>query len=461
MPNLVSFPFKPLPISYNCSVKIIRRLFNQLFTIQPDDQVPEKVALNFKHNVIVNTIDLGFFYFSDSFWSINTIMPVFAATLTDSPFLIGLIPAVVNAGWFIPQLFMSGRINKMSRVLPLSLKMGVLERIPFMMMPLLALLIGKVENQTVFWLLFLLMIWRGVGGGLSALPWQELNARVFPISHRSRYIGFSRVIAQTTGVLGSLLSAYLLGKFPYPSNYTIGFIVAGVSLWISYWGYSQNRESETEIHTDLAEDDDARTKDNTWQVMKQILKTDGNFRCYLISRSLAFMGNMASAFMAVYAMQRFNLGDEYAAIFTSVLLITGILGYVVWGGLGDRIGPQKVVVLSFITWGLGLIAAMFSQTLWVYYAVFALFSLYSSGLNVGDMMLVMEIGEERHRPVYLGLARSLTGAFLLLAPILSGWLVERFSYLVMFAVSLGFMIAATIFMTTVKDRPRRDSTSQV
>ena len=440
-------------------MNIFKRFFNRIFTIHPGDEVPGDVAANFKHNVVVNTIDLSFYFFSDSFWSINTILPVFAATLTDSPFLIGLIPAIVNAGWFLPQLFMSGHISNMPRVLPLSKKMGFLERIPFMFMPLLALLIGKVENQTVFWLLFLLMVWRGVGSGFSALPWQELNARVFPITHRSRYIGFSRVVAQSVGVLGSLLSVFLLGKYPYPSNYAIGFTVAAVSLWISFWAYSQNREPEIEIHPDLVDEGESKPKGGTWQLMKRILKSDSNFRRYLIARSLAFMGNMASAFMAVYAMQRFDLGDEQAAIFTAVLLITGIFGYAFWGALGDRIGPQKVVVLSFITWGMGLIVAILARNLWVFYAVFALFSLYSSGLNVGDMMLVMEIGEERYRPVYLGMARSLTGVFLLLAPVLSGWLVESFSYLVMFAVSLGFVLLAAVVMSAVKDRVRRRAIS--
>jgi MFS family permease len=286
-----------------------------------------------------------------------------------------------------------------------------------------------------------------------------LNARVFPITHRSRYIGFSRVVAQSVGVLGSLLSVFLLGKYPYPSNYAIGFTVAAVSLWISFWAYSQNREPEIEIHPDLVDEGESKPKGGTWQLMKRILKSDSNFRRYLIARSLAFMGNMASAFMAVYAMQRFDLGDEQAAIFTAVLLITGIFGYAFWGALGDRIGPQKVVVLSFITWGMGLIVAILARNLWVFYAVFALFSLYSSGLNVGDMMLVMEIGEERYRPVYLGMARSLTGVFLLLAPVLSGWLVESFSYLVMFAVSLGFVLLAAVVMSAVKDRVRRRAIS--
>ena len=436
-------------------MNLFSRLFDRVLHIHPEDNVSPGVALNFKHNVITNTLDLMFFFFSDSIWSINTIMPVFAATLTDSPFLIGLIPAVVNAGWFLPQLFMSGRISKMPKVLPFSLKMGFLERMPYMLLPLLTLLIGKIANQNVYWLLLFLMIWRGIGGGMAGLPWQELNARVIPISHRARFIGLSRIFGQFAGIVGSLISVYLLAKFPYPKNYAIGFVVAATSLWFSYAAYSRNREPEVEFSSETQEETEPKASANTWSLMKQILRADGNFRRYLASRSTAFLGNMASAFLAVYAIDRFKLGDAHAAIFTALLLISGILGYAVWGSLGDRIGPQKVVILSFCTWGLGLVVAIFTQSLWVYYIVFAAFGLYTAGLNLGDTMLVMELGDEKLRPTYLGMARTLTGVFLLLAPVLSGWLVQSVSYAVMFAVSLGFVLIATFLMATVKDRPRR------
>jgi MFS family permease len=231
--------------------------------------------------------------------------------------------------------------------------------------------------------------------------------------------------------------------------------VALVALWVSFAAYSRNREPEVQITDEPQAEEGRKASGQTWARMKQILKSDGNFRRYLLARSLAFMGNMASAFIAVYAINRFQLGDAHAAIFTALILITGILGYVVWGYLGDRIGPQKIVILSFAIWGFGLLAAIFSKSLWVYYIVFIAFGLYLSGLNLGDTMLAMELGEERLRPIYLGMARTLTGGFLLLAPILSGWLVERFDYFVMFSVSFGFVVVSTLLMATVKDRPRK------
>lgn len=431
-------------------------LLDRVLRINPEDEVPSDVAENFKHNVLVNTADLSFFFFADSFWSINTILPVFAATLTDSPFLIGFIPAIVNAGWFIPQLFLSGRISKLPRVLPLARKLGILERIPYMFLPLLAFSIGKLDNRTIFWLFFLLMILRGLGSGFVGLPWQEIIARVIPITHRGRFIGFSRVFAQIVGILGSLISAFLLSKFPYPKNYAYGFIVAAISLWFSYASFSQNREPEMRIQEKVtAPADGSPKRDGTWALMKTILKEDSNFRRYLIARSMAFLGNMGSAFMAVYAIQRFDLGDEQAAIFTSVILITGLLGYAVLGSLSDRIGPQKIVLISFLAWGAGLLIAILARSIWVYYLVFALFGLYWAGLNIGDSMLVMEIGDEGMRPTYLGMARTLTGGFLLVAPVLSGWLVERFNYEVMFAVSMIFVLISSVLIVAVKDRPRR------
>ena len=113
---------------------------------------------------------------ADSFWSINTIMPVFAATMTDSPFIIGLIPAIVNAGWFLPQMFLAKRISNMPQIVPYARKMAVLERIPYLLLVVLAILLQIIGKQMGIAALIVLMIWRGISGG--SLPWQEMMARV-------------------------------------------------------------------------------------------------------------------------------------------------------------------------------------------------------------------------------------------------------------------------------------------
>ncbi len=436
----------------------IRYLVSNIFRIRPEDNVPESVAKNFRHNALINTLDISFFFMSDSFWNINTIMPVFAATLTDNPFLIGLMPAIVNAGWFLPQMFIASRVTHTRKILPLSIRLGVVERIPYLFFPFLALAIPYIGKSTALILLILLTTWRGLAGGMAALPWQEVMARVIPISHRGRFFGFSRVFGQGAGILGSVLTGLILANLSYPRNYALGFGVAVIMQWLSFLCYIQNREPELEqVSQPLSDPEPAQAKKPAidFSMFGRILKKDTNFRLYLVARSISFIGNMATAFIAVYAIKTFNLPDEQAAVFTGVILASGVLGYAFWGAVGDRIGPKKIVVLSFICWLAALLVAIVSKSIWLYYLVFALFGLYQSGVGVGDSMLVMELGEESLRPTYLGMGRTLTGSFLLLAPVLAGSLVARFDYITMFIVSAFFIAIATLLMTRVKDVPRR------
>ncbi|MFZ3151111.1 MAG: MFS transporter [Anaerolineaceae bacterium] len=435
----------------------IKAAFNNFLHIQPEDHVPVQVANNFKHNVYVNTFDLMFFTFGDCFVSINTIMPVFAANLTDSPLLIGLIPAIVNFGWFLPQLFLSGHVSRLKRKLPFARKMAVIERIPYLLMPLMALLVPHVSKNTALIMLFIVMTLRGLASGMVALPWQEVLASVIPLSHRARFFGVSRVMAQIVGVLGSLVATLVLSKLPYPYNYALGFAIAVVAQWISFAFYSRNKEPEPEPEPepDVIQREEPSKRIIDFNLVGSILKRDTNLRYYLAGRSTIFIGNMASGFLAIYGIQHFNLTDAQAAIFTGLLFLSGILGYSVGGALGDKVGPKRIVVLSVLTWSLGLIVAIFSPVIWVYYIVFLLYGLYTAGMNMGDSILVMELGQEELRPTYLGMARSLTAVFVLMAPVLAGWLVEAYGYKVMFAVSVVLSLIGAGLMNKVRDVPRR------
>jgi hypothetical protein len=199
----------------------IKSFLTGFLTIRPEDEVPHNVAKNYRHNVTVGTLDLMFFIFGDSFGSITTIMPVFAATLTKSPLLIGLIPAIATFGWYMPQMFLSNYVSGLRQKQPFAGKMAVVERIPYIFFPLLALLVPGIPKATALVLLFILITWRGLASGMVALPWQEVQASVIPITHRARFYGFSRVLAQLMGILSSVLATIFLSQLPYPQNYAL------------------------------------------------------------------------------------------------------------------------------------------------------------------------------------------------------------------------------------------------
>jgi len=101
-----------------------------------------------------------------------------------------------------------------------------------------------------------------------------------------------------------------------------------------------------------------------------------------------------------------------------------------------------------------VVLAILSQSIWMFYGVFLLLGFANAGGILGELVMVMELGNDEQRPIYLGMARTLPGIFLLVAPLLAGILVKTGGYRLMFFFSLGFMAIALLFLLRVRDRAR-------
>jgi len=64
----------------------------------------------------------------------------------------------------------------------------------------------------------------------------------------------------------------------------------------------------------------------------------------------------------------------------------------------------------------------------------------------------MELGTEEERPNYLGLARSLPGVFILVAPLIGGSVVTWFGYQSMFLFAVVFAVIGVGYLISVRER---------
>jgi MFS family permease len=69
----------------------------------------------------------------------------------------------------------------------------------------------------------------------------------------------------------------------------------------------------------------------------------------------------------------------------------------------------------------------------------------------------MEFGQEADRPTYIGMSKTLTGPFLLLAPIIGGTLVKLFGYQSMFLISAILSMVAFVIIKFFVVEPRPSS----
>ena len=214
------------------------------FDLPDDGSILPEVRKNFKRNFFANLLDAGFWFFGESFAAAYTILPVFMSTLTDSPILIGLIPALEGAGWVLPQLFLAKTLEGRDRRMPIVRVFGIFDRLPFLFLAVGAFLIPSVDKKSALIIFLIIYGIKVFSAGLVALPWQELIATVIPVSHRGRYWGYSLILGKLMGLGSTAITGILLVSIAYPYNYATMFLIGFITVSISYIFLNLNIEPE-------------------------------------------------------------------------------------------------------------------------------------------------------------------------------------------------------------------------
>jgi MFS family permease len=418
----------------------------------------ESAALaHLRHNLIFNVADGTWWLFGISFVSTATILPVYVSHLTTSAIVIGLVPALESLGWYLPQLFTAPFVEGLPRVKRALLTITLFERIPFLLIGAVIFLTSVVGGEPTLTLVLFFLVYgiRVFASGVSAIPWQELMARVIPTRQRGRFFAAQRVFGGIAGLVGAAAAAEILARFVFPINYALCFVSCFGAITVSYVCLAQTVEPRQAISPTRE-----RVK-NYWRELPAILRSDGNFRMYLSGRALTLLGSMAMAFFAVHAVQTFGLGDAEAAVFAAILIAANIVGSAAWGWLGDKRGQKLVLAASLWLYTLGLALAWLSDTLTAYYFVFCLAGLGTAGLLISDLALVLEFAPTSRRPTYMGIARGLLSPWVGLAPILGGVLLTQFGYAVMLVVSIVVTALGLLLVTVQVREPRTQQALRV
>ena len=178
-----------------------------------NDDLSNLLAKDLRHNLAANLLDGAFFGFAMGFASFVTILPLFVRSMTTSAILIGLIPAIHNVGWQLPQLFTAGWVARQKRYKPLVLALTIHERLPFLGLALVALALPRLGNSAALVIIFAMLVWQGLGAGLTANPWQSMIAKIFPSEWRGTFLGSQSSAANLLASLAAILAGFILQRF--------------------------------------------------------------------------------------------------------------------------------------------------------------------------------------------------------------------------------------------------------
>jgi MFS family permease len=408
-----------------------------------------QIRKNLRYNVGVSIVDALFFGAAMGFGSFSTILPLFVSHLTNSATLIGLVPAIHAVGWQLPQLFTAGQVARLRRFRPTVILATIHERLPFLGLMIVALLLPRIGPTAALVATFLLLAWQGLGAGFTANAWQSMIAKIIPTELRGTFLGGQAGGANITMSLGAIGAGYLLQLGGFPYGFALSFMLTALFMAASWVFLARTKEPESpEI---MAADLPATNLQGTWG----ILKRDKNFSWFLVARVLSLLASMGFSFYIVYALRRFNMDEVTAGWLTATLTIAQTVANMGMGWLGDRLGHLAMLVIGALAIMLSSLLAWWAPALGWFYLVFILSGLANVAIWTISMAITVEFGSEFERPMYIGLSNTLVAPMTILAPLLGGWLVDAINYQAMFMFSAIVGLAtAAVLVFLVKD-PRR------
>lgn len=411
-----------------------------------DISVQNEHRRHLKHNYFVNLMDGAFFGFAMGFVSFSTILPLFVSTLTNSATLLGLIPAIHNTGWQLPQLLTAKRIGRMVRYKPFVMLMTIQERVPFLGIGIIALLAPSIGQEAALWATFAFLIWQGLGGGLTANAWQILIGKVIPPDYLATFFGFQGAAANLLASLGAVASGFILDNLVEPWDFATCFFIASVLFTISWFFLNLTKEYDRKVETSGFSDLPL------WKSVRLILAKDKPFRWYLVTRIISQFGNMAFAFYIVYAVRHLAMSEVTAGVMTGILMITQVVANPLLGWIADRWGKRNVLVFGAAATAASAFLAFIANDLGYFYAVFLLAGLGSTTYWTIGMAYTMSFGTEEERPTYVGMANTLIAPAAILAPLLGGWVADIAGFQSTFILAAASaLLAAFILLAFVRD----------
>lgn len=413
-----------------------------------------EILQNLRHNITVNLLDGAFFGFGLGFASFVTILPLFVSSMTDSLFLIGLIPAIHAAGWQFPQLFTAGWIARQERLKPLLLATTSLERIPYLGLVVVALLLPRIGLRAGLIATFVLLVIQGLGAGLAANPWTSMMGKIIPGNRRGTFFGVQAGFSNVLGSLSAVAAGIILSRIAGARGFALCFVLTSLFMAVS-WGFlSRTREPHPNRSPDVVFSPPPRLDAH----IKEILERDRDFRWFLAVRIASLIATIGYAFYTVYAVQNLGVSKIEIGVMTGLWMGAKIVANIGMGWLGDRLSHRLVMEAGLIALALSSLLAWWAPASAWFYLVFALAAAGDVAIWTVGISMTLEFGREEERPAYIGMANTLVAPASILAPFLGGWLASSFGFSAAFAASaLGALSAAAILHYRVRGRPEEES----
>ncbi len=306
--------------------------------------VPE-AALHATYNFRRGVMNGVMFTLVDALIAPSLVLAWFINRLGAPNVLVGLLPALLAGGWFLPQMLVASRVQGLTHMMAWYRRVGVLRAVA---VALLAVATVLLAGQPVLLLLafFFLYACYAFLGGVTGIPWFEMVGKVIAPRRRGTFFGLRNfwggVLALIAAIpIGAILSEDLWGlTFPYNFALLFGITAIVVAAGVYFWT-SIREPAATQVppHVSVA---------TLFRRGLAAFRIDVDYRSFMVARILISLASIADPFYVVYAKTALGAPPATVGLYLGALSIASLLSNFFWSPLADRASNRMLMTLTVI-----------------------------------------------------------------------------------------------------------------
>jgi len=392
------------------------------------------------------------FNFAEALVSPPLVLTLFVSKLTSSNLLTGLVSPLGDACWFLPQIFVSARIQRMERKMPSYTLSAVIRTFAWIA---LATAVWFIQDPLLLLVgFFILYTTARLSAGLAGLAFFDVVAKTIPARQRGSFFSWRQLVGGTLGLGAGWIVKLVLSNpaLPFPRNHAFLFFLYCAAMAPGLVSFAMVREPPGAT---VAESVTVREQ---LRRAGRILRENKVYRRYLSARMSLALAGIALPFYAIYAKNVLGAPAGMVGIYLATRIGAQLLFNLLWGRLSDRRGNQLVMRVLNLGTGttvllaltlVGMVALLQPQGAWLPYLVLPLFFLDGAvrpGQVLSGSNFLLELVPEAERPLYLGTSNTIMGIVVLISG-LGGLVVDLLGFAGLFTVSLALCIAGYLLAT--------------
>ncbi|HEX9075512.1 MAG TPA: MFS transporter [Anaerolineae bacterium] len=403
----------------------------------PDPRIV--AARHFRRNYICGLLNGAFFGFVDSVASPYLVLSLFVNTLGGSNFLVGLLPAINNGGWFLPQFLISHRLQQLPRKKGVYDTAALVRVICWVILVVSTFLIGNTNATLLLLLFFIPYTVYSLAAGFAGAPFMDIVAKTIPVNRRGTFFGQRDLSGAMLAIGGSYIVSYFLNPgtaIVFPLNFAYLLLITGIAVVLGLGSFSFVVEPVEATPVQ------GLTFRDQLHSARVIFLRNKVYRRFLLTRVAIAIADIATPFYAIYATRVLNIPLEIIGIYIAATTGASLFTNPLLSRLSDRRGHRIVLLIAAtgmvtmpaLAVAFGLLPAGPALGL-PFGLVFAITGITRTAGNIAYPSYLLEIAPAGERPLYIGFTNTILGIATFL-PVVGGILLDLAGFRVILLLAL-------------------------